>query len=99
MLETIIDLCHQAKDFKALKENLLLLSKRRQALKQPVKSMVKKAMGWIEEYESDQKMELINTLISITDGKVCCLPRYNKLIYLDIRRKAVCETQPAVGND
>lgn len=63
-------MCHEAKNFKALKENLLLLNKRRAQLKAAIKAMVKRCMEILDTLQYDQKMDLLNTLITVTEGKV-----------------------------
>ena len=70
ILVCIIDMCYEAKNFKALKENLLLLNKRRAQSKAAIKAMVKHCMGLLDSLPYDQKMDLLNTLISVTEGKV-----------------------------
>lgn len=63
-------MCYEAKNFKALKENLLLLNKRRSQLKAAIKAMVKRCMAILDTLPYDQKMDLLNTLINLTEGKV-----------------------------
>jgi 26S proteasome regulatory subunit N5 len=63
-------MCHEANNFKALKENLLLLNKRRAQLKIAIKAMVKRCMELLNGLPYDQKMDLLNTLITVTEGKV-----------------------------
>jgi 26S proteasome regulatory subunit N5 len=70
ILVEIIDLCFERKDFKALNENLVLLSKRRGQLKQAIKMMVKRAMEFLDKLDYDNKIQLINTLRTITEGKI-----------------------------
>jgi 26S proteasome regulatory subunit N5 len=70
ILSTIVELCYETKDFKALNENIVLLSKRRGQLKQAIKVMVKKAMSFLESLDYDHKMELIDTLSKVTEGKI-----------------------------
>jgi len=65
-----MDMCYDAKNFKALKENLLLLNKRRAQLKAAIKAMVKRCMELLDSLQYDQKMDLLNTLIQVTEGKV-----------------------------
>lgn len=64
-------MCYEANNFKALKENLLLLNKRRAQLKAAIKAMVKRCMEILKDLPYDQKMDLLNTLITVTEGKVC----------------------------
>lgn len=71
VLVSIVELCYKKKDIKALKENIVLLSKRRGQLKQSVKTMVKKATEFLDDLPYDDKLSLIDTLIKVTEGKVC----------------------------
>lgn len=70
LLCCITDLCYQLKDFKALKENILLLSKRRGQLKQAIKAMIKSVMKYLDEVDYNTKIELIDTLLKVTEGRV-----------------------------
>ena len=63
-------MCYEAKNFKALKENLLMLNKRRAQLKTAITKMVERAMELLDSLPYDQEMELLDTLISVTEGKV-----------------------------
>lgn len=70
LLICITDLCFKANDFKALKENIILLSKRRGQLKQAVKMMVKHAMNYLEGIDKPTEIDLIDTLLKISEGKI-----------------------------
>lgn len=52
------------------KEHIVLLSKKRGQLKRATTDMVHLVMGWLEGLEKDRKIELINTLNEVTDGKI-----------------------------
>lgn len=63
--------CFVAGNWKALNENVLLLSKKHGQLKQAITSMVKEAMSYLDKTpDMSTKLELIETLKSVTDGKV-----------------------------
>jgi len=70
----IVELCWEARDFKGLLANLQLLSKKRGQLKQAVTSMVQKAVSFVDQLNDkdqlDHKLELIDTLRTITEGKI-----------------------------
>eukprot|EP00898_Chlorokybus_atmophyticus_P002570 jgi/Chlat1/3313/Chrsp22S03479 len=67
----IVRLCFDAKDYKALNEHIVLLSKRRAQLKQAVVAMVQEATGWVDQLPSvDDQVALIETLNSVTTGKM-----------------------------
>ncbi|KAJ6850904.1 26S proteasome non-ATPase regulatory subunit 12-like protein A-like [Iris pallida] len=67
----ILELCYKAKQWKALIDNIVLLSKRRGQLKQAVTAMVQQAMQYIDETpDIDTKIELIKTLNNVSAGKI-----------------------------
>lgn len=67
----ILQLCFEARAWKTLNDQIILLSKRRGQLKQAVIAMVQQAMQYIDETpDTDTKVELIKTLNSVTAGKI-----------------------------
>lgn len=67
----ILQLCFDARAWKLLNDQIVLLSKRRGQLKQAVTSMVQQAMQYIEETpDIKTKIELIETLNSVSAGKI-----------------------------
>ncbi|XP_059624408.1 26S proteasome non-ATPase regulatory subunit 12 homolog A-like [Cornus florida] len=67
----ILQLCHDARAWKTLNDQIMLLSKRRGQLKQAVTAMVQQAMQYIDETpDIDSKIELIQTLNSVSAGKI-----------------------------
>jgi len=72
VLVAIVDICHAHKQYQALNDNLVLLSKRRSLLKEAVKQMVQRAQTLLTEgsLEYDTKIALINTILNITEGKI-----------------------------
>lgn len=67
----IIQLCFQARAWKTLNDQILLLSKRRGQLKQAVTAMVQQAMQYIDEApDVETQVELIKTLNSVSAGKI-----------------------------
>jgi len=70
VLVTIVEICHQCREYKSLNESIVLLSKRRGLIKEAIKQMVKRALPFLDEMEYDPKMELIDTLLKVTEGKI-----------------------------
>ncbi|OVA01448.1 Proteasome component (PCI) domain [Macleaya cordata] len=67
----IIQLCFQARAWKTLNDQILLLSKRRGQVKQAVTAMVQQAMQYIDETpDVETRIELIKTLNSVSAGKI-----------------------------
>jgi len=70
VLVAIVDICHQCREYKSLDENIVLLSKRRGLIKEAIKQMVKKALTFLDDMAYEPKMELIDTLLKVTEGKI-----------------------------
>ncbi|KAK4774015.1 hypothetical protein SAY87_029034 [Trapa incisa] len=67
----ILQLCFEAKAWKTLNDQIVLLSKRRGQLKQAVTAMVQQAMQFIDQTpDLDTQIELIKTLNSVSAGKI-----------------------------
>ncbi|KAG2483012.1 hypothetical protein HYH03_018092 [Edaphochlamys debaryana] len=67
----ILDLCHDAKDWRGLEENVMLITKRRSQLKQAIQATVRQAMSYIDEVEDKEaRLSLIKTLQTVTEGKI-----------------------------
>jgi len=67
----LIRLCYEAKHYDLLNEKLVQLSKRRGQLKTVVRDVVQEAMKYLEEIkEKTIKISLIDTLRTITEGKI-----------------------------
>ena len=68
---TIVTICKDAGDWNLLNEQVLLLSKKHGQLKQAITKMVQVVMGFIDETPSSEtKMSVIETLRTVTEGKV-----------------------------
>lgn len=68
---TILELLYSASEWKQLMEMIQLLSKRRSQLKQAIRSMVRQAMGYIDSTPDNTiRVELIQTLLSLTEGRI-----------------------------
>lgn len=73
----IVTICKDSGDWNLLNEQVLLLSKKHGQLKQAITKMVQVVMGFIDETPSSEtKMSVIETLRTVTEGKVssavCC---------------------------
>jgi len=68
---TIVTICKNAGDWPLLNEQVQLLSKKHGQLKQAITKMVQVVMGFIDETPNeDAKLSLIETLRTVTEGKV-----------------------------
>ncbi|XP_058115680.1 26S proteasome non-ATPase regulatory subunit 12 homolog A-like isoform X2 [Magnolia sinica] len=67
----IVKLCYEARAWKTLNDQIILLSKRRGQLKQAVTAMVQQAMQYIDETpDIEARIELIKTLNTVSAGKI-----------------------------
>nr|XP_007159793.1 hypothetical protein PHAVU_002G267700g [Phaseolus vulgaris]ESW31787.1 hypothetical protein PHAVU_002G267700g [Phaseolus vulgaris] len=67
----ILQLCFDARAWKTLNDQIVVLSKRRGQLKQAVTAMVQQAMQYIDETpDVETRIELIKTLNSVSAGKI-----------------------------
>ncbi|KAJ7956942.1 26S proteasome non-ATPase regulatory subunit 12 [Quillaja saponaria] len=67
----ILKLCFEARAWKTLNDQIVLLSKRRGQLKQAVTAMVQQAMQYIDETpDLETRIELIKTLNNVSAGKI-----------------------------
>jgi len=67
----LVTLCFDANDFAALRDGLIHVSKRRGQSKDVIQKMVVEAMGLLDKIaDKDKKLELIDTLRLITEGKI-----------------------------
>eukprot|EP01125_Pyxidicula_operculata_P002142 TRINITY_DN12080_c0_g1_i1.p1 TRINITY_DN12080_c0_g1~~TRINITY_DN12080_c0_g1_i1.p1 ORF type:complete len:446 (-),score=123.86 TRINITY_DN12080_c0_g1_i1:9-1346(-) len=70
VLVSIAKVCHDRKELKALNEQIVQLSKRRGLLKEAFKKMVIQCSEFLDGLPYDEKMELMDTLIQVTEGKM-----------------------------
>ena len=81
LLVAIITFSKDSGDWSLLNEQVLLLSKKHGQLKQATTKMVQVAMSFIDEApDQEKKLSLIETLRTVTEGKVGDL---NPLVYGD----------------
>ncbi|KAI5672758.1 hypothetical protein M9H77_13122 [Catharanthus roseus] len=67
----VLQLCFEARAWKTLNDQIVLLSKRRGQLKQAVQAMVQQAMQYIDQTpDLETKIELIKTLNNVSAGKI-----------------------------
>ena len=67
----IVKILFECKDWEGLNSNIVMISKRRQQLKQVLVDMVQEAMKYVDEApDYDKKMEIIHTLRAVTEGKI-----------------------------
>ncbi|KAL0278604.1 UNVERIFIED_CONTAM: hypothetical protein PYX00_000376 [Menopon gallinae] len=71
VLVAIVQICFEAKNWSLLNENISLLAKRRSQLKQAVAKMVKECCTYVDQTPNKEvKLKLIETLRSVTEGKI-----------------------------
>uniref|UniRef100_A0A8C4HDU8 Proteasome 26S subunit, non-ATPase 12 n=1 Tax=Dicentrarchus labrax TaxID=13489 RepID=A0A8C4HDU8_DICLA len=71
ILVAVVQMCYEAKDWDALNENIMLLTKRRSQLKQAVAKMVQECYKYVDAVtDLTIKLRLIDTLRTVTAGKV-----------------------------
>lgn len=74
ILVAIVEICFEAKNWAALNEHIVLLSKRRSQLKQAVTKMVQECGTYVDKMpDKETKIKLIETLRAVTEGKVILL--------------------------
>lgn len=71
ILESVIRMCFEARQYDLLNDNIVQLTKKRGQLKQAVTKMVQQAFSYIEKISNlDVKLKLIDTLRTVTAGKI-----------------------------
>ncbi|KNE70860.1 hypothetical protein AMAG_14967 [Allomyces macrogynus ATCC 38327] len=71
VLVHIVRLCFRTSNLKLLNENIVALSKKHGALKQAIQKMVQEAVTFVDSMPSKEtKLELIETLRTVTEGKI-----------------------------
>lgn len=67
----IARICFEAKNWKALNENIVLLTKRRSQIKQAVTKMVQECCTYVDQMpDKETLLAYIDTLRTVTAGKV-----------------------------
>lgn len=66
--------CYDARDYPVLNSSVALLSKKHGQLKGAIQALVELVVGWLEDVKkrdgTEKWLELVETLRSITEGKV-----------------------------
>lgn len=71
VLVAIVRICFEAKDWAALSEQVLALTKRRSQMKQSVAKMVQECLTYIDQMPTKEiKLAFIDTLRAVTAGKI-----------------------------
>jgi len=71
LAQTILNLCHEQKNWQVLNEHISLISKRRAQLVKVIKHIVVHAMKFLDTTPNDEvKRDLINTLRAVCEGKI-----------------------------
>lgn len=70
LLVGICKLCFDNNEWGKLREYIVVLSKKRGQLKRAITDMVHQAMGWLDGLSKEKKLELIQTLTDVTEGKI-----------------------------
>lgn len=71
VLVAIVQICFEAKNWAALNEHIVLLTKRRSQLKQAVAKMVQECCSYVDQMPTKElKLKLIDTLRTVTEGKI-----------------------------
>ncbi|KAI8983468.1 PCI domain-containing protein [Pilobolus umbonatus] len=90
ILVHIIKLCRQVNDWKLMYEEIILLSKKHGQLKAATTKMVQEAMSYLDSTpDMETKLELINTLRTVTDGK----------IYVEVERARITRMLSKIRED
>ncbi|KAI9364761.1 PCI domain-containing protein [Pilaira anomala] len=90
ILVQIVKLCHEVKDWKLLNEQIVLLSKKHGQLKAATTLMVQEAMSYLDSTpDMETKLELIETLRTVTDGK----------IYVEVERARITRLLAKIRED
>ncbi|KAI8068249.1 PCI domain-containing protein [Gongronella butleri] len=90
ILVQVIKLCRDAGNWKLLNEEIVLLSKKHGQLKAATTKMVQEAMTYLEQTpDMATKLELIDTLRTVTDGK----------IYVEVERARITRMLSKIKED
>lgn len=83
VLVAICELCFNAENWNALNEYIIMLARRRSQLKQAVSKMIQECCTYVDKTPNKAtKLKLINTLRTVTEGK----------IYVEIERARLTKT-------
>lgn len=81
LVQAIVELEYDARDYAQLNSSISILSKKHGQLKGAIQAMVELAMSWLDEIKQrdgvEKWLELVETLRTVTEGKVrraCLFP-------------------------
>merc|ERR1712179_458247 len=90
ILVSIVKMCFETKNWSALNENIVVLTKKRGQIKQSVTKMIKEACTYVEKMPNKEtRLKLIDTLRTVTAGK----------IYVEIERARLTRTLAKIRED
>lgn len=98
MLLAIVQLCFEARNFKALNENIVILTKRRSQIKQSITKMIQECCTYVDQItDKATQLQYIETLRTVTAGKVSFLSYQSiySFIHLFIHLKIYVEVERA----
>ncbi|OQR69386.1 26S proteasome non-ATPase regulatory subunit 12-like [Tropilaelaps mercedesae] len=81
ILVHIARLCFQAKQLAKLNEMVVTLSKRRSQMKQAIQKMVQECCDYVDKLDGKDKLDLIDTLRSVSAGKIYVETERARLTY------------------
>lgn len=70
VLISIVSILHQRGEWSQLNSHIVLLSKKHGQLRQATQKMVENVMTYLDSLEGQTKLDLIETLREVTEGKV-----------------------------
>jgi 26S proteasome regulatory subunit N5 len=75
LVQAIIELEYNARDYTQLNSSISVLSKKHGQLKAAIQAMVELAMSWLDDIKQrdgvEKWLELVETLRTVTEGKAC----------------------------
>ncbi|KAH9591796.1 26S proteasome non-ATPase regulatory subunit 12, variant 4 [Schistosoma haematobium] len=78
LLEAIVEILAENSQWPRLNEHLILMTKKHGQMKQSVSKMVQKAMEYLDKTPGEPvKLELIEALRNVTEGKVRYFPSFH----------------------
>ncbi|VDK58974.1 unnamed protein product [Cylicostephanus goldi] len=82
IVQHMVKLCFEGKKWDLLNDTILTLSKKRLIIKMAIAKMVRDACEMVEKMPNEElKMKLVDTLRTVTAGKVSAVARFFFLLY------------------
>merc|ERR1719191_59378 len=85
----VCKLFYESNNWQKLREHIVVLAKKRGQLKRAITDMVHLAMSWLEGLDKEKKLEMINTLNEVTDGK----------IFVEVEKAKLTQMQAEIKED